>query len=82
MNDIFQTKNMVVWVEEAVLDDPLLISDNKFQIIKDKLVTFRFVIGLLVDKYNLFFKHFFVLFLQRGEGQSNRSNRFHCLPWR
>jgi len=35
---------MVVWVEEAVLDDPLLISDNKFQIIKDKLVTFRFAI--------------------------------------
>lgn len=34
---------MVVWVEEAVLDDPLLTSDNKFQIIKDKLVTFRYV---------------------------------------
>ncbi|XP_037031911.1 NAD kinase-like isoform X5 [Bradysia coprophila] len=38
---LMHTKNMVVWVEEAVLDDPLLVSDNKFHVIKDKLVTFR-----------------------------------------
>lgn len=38
---LIQTKNMVVWVEEAVLDDQLLLKDNKFQNIKDKLITFK-----------------------------------------
>lgn len=32
---------MVVWVEEAVLDDPLLLKNNKFENIKEKLVTFK-----------------------------------------
>lgn len=34
---------MVVWVEEAVLDDPLLLKNNKFENIKEKLVTFKWV---------------------------------------
>jgi len=38
---LIQEKHMVVWVESAVLDDPLLIQDKKFQNIKDKLVTFK-----------------------------------------
>lgn len=32
---------MVVWVESAVLEDPLLREDKKFQDIKEKLVTFK-----------------------------------------
>lgn len=32
---------MVVWVEAAVLDDPALLKDKKFQKVKDKLVTFK-----------------------------------------
>lgn len=44
---LIKTKNMVVWVEEAVLDDQVLLKDNKFQTIKDKLITFRY--ALLVD---------------------------------
>lgn len=32
---------MVVWVEAAVLDDPALLKDKKFQKIKDKLITFK-----------------------------------------
>lgn len=71
---------MVVWVEEAVLDDPLLISDNKFQIIKDKLVTFRLVQWLF--HINTIAINSIYIFVQGGERQSNRSNRFHCLPWR
>ncbi|XP_055383306.1 NAD kinase-like isoform X3 [Condylostylus longicornis] len=38
---LVQEKRMVVWVEAAVLDDPLLQADLKFQTIKDKLVTFK-----------------------------------------
>ncbi|CAD7089623.1 unnamed protein product [Hermetia illucens] len=38
---LVQEKNMVVWVEAAVLDDPLLVEDKRFQQIKDKLVTFK-----------------------------------------
>ncbi|XP_070509586.1 NAD kinase-like isoform X3 [Chironomus tepperi] len=38
---LIKEKHMVVWVESAVLDDPLLIQDKKFQNIKDKLVTFK-----------------------------------------
>ncbi|KAL5289473.1 NADK family protein [Megaselia abdita] len=38
---LVQEKHMVVWVESAVLDDPLLQEDTKFQSIKDKLVTFK-----------------------------------------
>lgn len=34
---------MVVWVEAAVLDDASLLKDKKFQKIKDKLVTFKYV---------------------------------------
>lgn len=33
--------SMVVWVEEAILEDQLLLKDNKFQNIKDKLITFQ-----------------------------------------
>lgn len=38
---LVQEKHMVVWVESAVLEDPLLIEDKKFQNIKEKLVTFK-----------------------------------------
>lgn len=40
---LIQEKHMVVWVESAVLDDPLLMEDKKFMGIKDKLVTFKYV---------------------------------------
>lgn len=45
---LIKTKNMVVWVEEAVLDDQVLLKDNMFQTIKDKLITFRYVCYMLV----------------------------------
>ncbi|XP_055703530.1 NAD kinase-like isoform X1 [Phlebotomus papatasi] len=38
---LIQEKNMVVWVESAVLEDPLLLEDKRFHKIKDKLVTFK-----------------------------------------
>lgn len=38
---LISEKHMVVWIESAVLDDPLLIQDKKFLAIKDKLVTFK-----------------------------------------
>lgn len=38
---LIEEKHMVVWVESAVLDDPLLMEDKKFQTVKDKLVTFK-----------------------------------------
>ncbi|XP_011179408.2 NAD kinase isoform X2 [Zeugodacus cucurbitae] len=38
---LVQEKHMVVWVESAVLDDPLLTEDKKFKNIKEKLVTFK-----------------------------------------
>ncbi|KAG5678301.1 hypothetical protein PVAND_007988 [Polypedilum vanderplanki] len=38
---LIQEKHMVVWVESAVLEDPLLMQDKKFLNIKDKLVTFK-----------------------------------------
>lgn len=34
---------MVVWVEAAILDDEALLKYDKFQKIKDKLVTFKYV---------------------------------------
>ncbi|EDV98509.1 NAD kinase isoform X3 [Drosophila grimshawi] len=38
---LLQAKNMVVWVESAVLDDALLNEDIQFRGIRDKLVTFK-----------------------------------------
>ncbi|EDW10846.2 NAD kinase isoform X2 [Drosophila mojavensis] len=38
---LVQEKNMVVWVESAVLDDVTLNEDIKFRSIRDKLVTFK-----------------------------------------
>lgn len=38
---LIEEKHMVVWVESAVLDDPLLMEDKKFLAVKDKLVTFK-----------------------------------------
>ncbi|KAH8421070.1 hypothetical protein KR222_009708, partial [Zaprionus bogoriensis] len=38
---LLQKKNMVVWVESAVLDDALLNEDTKFRDIRDKLMTFK-----------------------------------------
>lgn len=38
---LIQEKHMVVWVESAVLDDSLLMEDQKFLAVKDKLVTFK-----------------------------------------
>lgn len=38
---LIEEKHMVVWVESAVLDDPVLMEDKKFLGVKDKLVTFK-----------------------------------------
>lgn len=38
---LVQEKHMVVWVESAVLEDPLLREEKKFDTIKEKLVTFK-----------------------------------------
>lgn len=62
---------MVVWVEEAVLDDPLLTSDNKFHIIKDKLVTFR----LVVIFFHLLLYTTTISFTIRREERDNLTDR-------
>lgn len=41
---LIEEKHMVVWVESAVLDDPLLMEDKRFLAVKDKLVTFKWVV--------------------------------------
>ena len=47
---------MVVWIESAVLDDPLLLQDKKFQAIKDKLVTFKWALFISINELiNSFF---------------------------
>lgn len=61
-------KHMVVWVEAAILDDEALLKDKKFQKIKDKLVTFKYVYHIhnLAGKNSLadaFYMCFFSLFL-------------------
>jgi NAD+ kinase len=38
---LIRIKHMVVWVEAAVLDDPLLSDDKRFNQVQDKLVTFK-----------------------------------------
>uniref|UniRef100_A0A1B0B812 NAD(+) kinase n=1 Tax=Glossina palpalis gambiensis TaxID=67801 RepID=A0A1B0B812_9MUSC len=38
---LVQEKHMVVWVELGVFNDPILKKDQKFQDIKEKLVTFK-----------------------------------------
>ncbi|XP_030378242.1 NAD kinase-like isoform X2 [Scaptodrosophila lebanonensis] len=38
---LLQEKNMVVWVESAVLEDSLLNENDRFRSIRDKLVTFK-----------------------------------------
>lgn len=38
---LLQEKNMVVWVESAVLEDSLLNEDPRFNALRDKLVTFK-----------------------------------------
>lgn len=38
---LIQEKHMVVWVEGAILDDPLLTGDKRFTKIQDKLITFK-----------------------------------------
>ncbi|KAH8319678.1 hypothetical protein KR074_003503 [Drosophila pseudoananassae] len=40
---LLQEKNMVVWVESAVLEDSLLNEDVRFNALRDKLVTFKWV---------------------------------------
>lgn len=40
---------MVVWVEAAILDDEALLKDKKFQKIKDKLVTFKYVFSFSLN---------------------------------
>lgn len=42
---LIEEKHMVVWVESAVQDDPLLMEDKKFLAVKDKLVTFKWVVS-------------------------------------
>lgn len=38
---LLQEKNMVVWVESAVLEDVQLNENVRFKAIRDKLVTFK-----------------------------------------
>lgn len=47
---LIQEKHMVVWVEGAVLDDPLLTGDKRFNKIQDKLITFKDGRDDLTDK--------------------------------
>lgn len=44
---LISEKNMVVWVESAVMDDELLLQDDRFLRIKDKVVTFKWVCNIL-----------------------------------
>lgn len=68
---LIKTKNMVVWVEEAVLDDQVLLKDNMFQTIKDKLITFRQVHSYCTIYLPLFYKCFR---LQGRQGHAHRPN--------
>lgn len=47
---LIQEKHMVVWVEGAILDDPLLTGDKRFTKIQDKLITFKDGRDDLTDK--------------------------------
>lgn len=47
---LIQEKHMVVWVEAAILDDPLLTGDKRFNKIQDKLITFKDGRDDLTDK--------------------------------
>ncbi|XP_065091844.1 NAD kinase-like isoform X2 [Ochlerotatus camptorhynchus] len=47
---LIQEKHMVVWVEAAILDDPLLTGDKRFTKIQDKLITFKDGRDDLTDK--------------------------------
>uniref|UniRef100_A0A182LVS0 NAD(+) kinase n=1 Tax=Anopheles culicifacies TaxID=139723 RepID=A0A182LVS0_9DIPT len=38
---LIHEKHMVVWVEAAILDDPLLTGDKRFTKLQDKLITFK-----------------------------------------
>ncbi|XP_055601309.1 NAD kinase-like isoform X1 [Uranotaenia lowii] len=47
---LIHEKHMVVWVEGAILDDPLLTEDKRFHKIQDKLITFKDGRDDLTDK--------------------------------
>ncbi|XP_055531070.1 NAD kinase-like isoform X5 [Wyeomyia smithii] len=47
---LIKEKHMVVWVEGAILDDPLLTGDKRFTKIQDKLITFKDGRDDLTDK--------------------------------
>ncbi|KAG8237085.1 hypothetical protein J437_LFUL005193 [Ladona fulva] len=47
---LIEEKRMVVFVEQSVMDDPLLLNNVKFSIVKDKLMTFRDGKDDLTDK--------------------------------
>lgn len=56
---LIEEKHMVVWVESAVLDDPLLMEDKRFLCVKDKLVTFKLVSK--ISRCDLLFIQFSIL---------------------
>ena len=45
-----QEKNMVVFVEQTVMDDALLVNNSCFSVVKEKLMTFRDGKDDLTDK--------------------------------
>ena len=45
-----QEKNMVVFVEQTVMDDALLVNNSGFSVVKEKLMTFRDGKDDLTDK--------------------------------
>lgn len=47
---LIHVKHMVVWVEGAILDDPLLTGDKRFNKIQEKLITFKDGRDDLTDK--------------------------------
>ncbi|XP_063243275.1 NAD kinase-like isoform X5 [Bacillus rossius redtenbacheri] len=47
---LIEEKNMVVFVEQSVMDDPLLLANSGFTVVKDRLMTFRDGKDDLTDK--------------------------------
>ncbi|XP_053671388.1 NAD kinase-like [Anopheles nili] len=47
---LIHEKHMVVWVEAAILDDPLLTGDKRFTKVQDKLISFKDGRDDLTDK--------------------------------
>ncbi|XP_046405371.1 NAD kinase-like isoform X2 [Ischnura elegans] len=47
---LIEEKRMVVFVEQSVMDDPLLLNNSSFSVVKEKLMTFRDGKDDLTDK--------------------------------